>query len=1481
MPLTTISRVPSAPTVVGEESNITNNYPAPNPGLGFGNNVDGSDEENVQELHQTVTEKLTNVDRAVSPQNMRPSGSDITLSGFNAVDGFDLEKTLRHVVRKKREAQVKVRELGVMFRDLQVIGLGSTASCQPTLGSVLNPLNILESIQHARHPSLRDIISGFEGVVRPGEMLLVLGRPGSGCTTLLKTLANHREEYHAVKGDVYYDSISPDDIKNHVRGDVLYCPEDDIHFPTLTVDQTLTFATKARAPHVRIDQNRKEYTTFITDILTATFGLNHARNTPIGDAAIRGISGGEKKRVSIAEVLATRSCITAWDNSTRGLDSSMALEFVRALRLATDTFRKTSILSLYQAGESLFKHFDKVCVLYEGRMVYFGPGNQARQYFMDMGYEPANRQTTADFLVSVTNPNARILRAGFMTMPRTAGEFAEYFKNSKLGHANRADMESYEREFINNPNRALAYMESAREEHVRGFKEGSPYIISIPMQARTVMLRRVQMLKGNVLVTGMILFSFVFKSLIIGSVFLNTPDATSAYFSRGGVIFFALLFTALNSMTEIPALFAQRPIVLRHKQAALYHPFVDALALTLVDIPFTVVTNVVFGVVLYFMVGLQRSASQFFIFMLFLITLAIGMKAWFRGLAAACKSPATAQTFAGISLLAMVLYTGYTIPKPTMIGALRWITYINPLRYGFEAILTNEFRTLNGTCSNLVPRGAGYENVQLSNQVCTVVGALPGEFFVNGARYILLSYGFSFSNIWMNFGINIAFGIAFIFGLLIFTEYSTSSVNERATVLFKRGSRSTTLTSASDEEALKLEEMATIRETNKNTEPEKQAATRATVTDIFSWKHIEFTVPISGHEERKLLSDVSGYVAPGKLTALMGESGAGKTTLLNVLAQRVSVGVVGDMFLNGQAIPRDFQSQTGYCQQSDTHELTSTVREALLFSAKLRQPSSSTLMEKEAYVEKCLRMCGLEAYADASIGSLNVEFRKRTTIGVELAAKPKLLLFLDEPTSGLDSQSAWSIVSFLRSLANSGQAILCTIHQPSAELFQVFDRLLLLRKGGETVYFGDLGLNTTTLLDYFENNGSRKCQPDENPAEFILDVIGAGATATSTQNWHEIWKTSKNALQLQQELDTINAEGRGRPPVEATLHSEFATPWLYQTTQLLKRDADAHWRNPTYLIAKLTLNAVAGLFIGFTFYKSKDSQQGTQNKLFAIFMATLVSFPLSNQLQVPYIDMRTIYEIRERPSRMYSWTALLTSQILVAIPWNILGSTIFFFCWYWTVGFESSRAGYTYLMLGVVLPIYFSTIGQAVASMAPSAETAAILFSFLFSFVVVFNGVLQPFLALGWWQWMYRLSPFTYLIEGLLGQSVGLQQINCSPVEFVNIIPPSGQTCAQYMSTFISSSGGYLANPNATSSCQFCGVRTTDELLGANFNIFYDHHWRDFGLMIAFILFNIFCIFALTYLFRIRTGSLTGMEELESETAGRGGGVRRRLEKTL
>jgi len=144
-------------------------------------------------------------------------------------------------------------------------------------------------------------------------MPVVLGRPGSGCTTFLKMLANQRDEYHGIEGDVYYDSFTPDEIAKYYRGDVQYCPEDDVHFPTLTVEQTLEFAARTRAPHARIFETRSEFVDMLIEILTTIFGLKHVKKTPVGDEAIRGVSGGEKKRVSIAEALATRSRVTSWD----------------------------------------------------------------------------------------------------------------------------------------------------------------------------------------------------------------------------------------------------------------------------------------------------------------------------------------------------------------------------------------------------------------------------------------------------------------------------------------------------------------------------------------------------------------------------------------------------------------------------------------------------------------------------------------------------------------------------------------------------------------------------------------------------------------------------------------------------------------------------------------------------------------------------------------------------------------------------------------------------------------------------------------------------------------------------------------------------------------------------------------------------------------------------------------------------------------
>ena len=143
---------------------------------------------------------------------------------------------------------------------------------------------------------------------------VVLGSPGSGCTTFLKMLANQRDTYHNVEGDVHYDSLTPKEIAAHYRGDVQYSPEDDVHFPTLTVEDTIRFAVKTRTPHSRADgQSRDELIEESTNVLITVFGLRHARKTLVGDASIHGVSGGEKKRVSISEALACRSLVNCWD----------------------------------------------------------------------------------------------------------------------------------------------------------------------------------------------------------------------------------------------------------------------------------------------------------------------------------------------------------------------------------------------------------------------------------------------------------------------------------------------------------------------------------------------------------------------------------------------------------------------------------------------------------------------------------------------------------------------------------------------------------------------------------------------------------------------------------------------------------------------------------------------------------------------------------------------------------------------------------------------------------------------------------------------------------------------------------------------------------------------------------------------------------------------------------------------------------------
>lgn len=241
---------------------------------------------------------------------------------------------------------------------------------------------------------------------------------------------------------------------------------------------------------------------------------------------------------------------------------------------------------------------------------------------------------------------------------------------------------------------------------------------------------------------------------------------------------------------------------------------------------------------------------------------------------------------------------------------------MQPLKYGFEALVVNEFHGLNAGCAQIVPSGPGYENVTIANQVCTTVGSVPGQATVNGMSYVEGSFGYLYSHLWRNFGIVCAFGIGFISILLWLSEYNLSLAGDSSVTLFKRGSKvnigqpKTTVdeekvgVSSSDGASTRHAAEGVATETGKALE--KAPAEQNT----FSFENLTYVVPVHGGH-RKLLDNVSGYVAPGKLTALMGESGAGKTTLLNVLSERTSGGVVtGERLMNGQALPIDFRSQT-------------------------------------------------------------------------------------------------------------------------------------------------------------------------------------------------------------------------------------------------------------------------------------------------------------------------------------------------------------------------------------------------------------------------------------------------------------------------------------------------------------------------------------------------------------------------------------------
>ncbi|OAA35191.1 opaque-specific ABC transporter CDR3 [Metarhizium rileyi] len=1219
-------------------------------------------------------------------------------------------------------------EGGVSFRDLNCYGFMSAEQYQPTFTTwILQIINALLSwtLTRSRRPQRVEILRNFNGLVRPGELLLVLGRPGSGCSTFLKTLSGDTYGFRVDHHGIHYNGTDYSTTHRKKSGTCIYVAELDVHFPELTLGQTIAFAASTRPTGIgrKYPSMKASLSGYGRDICS-TFRLQKAFDTKIGDSMIRGVSGGEKRRTSLAEAFVGGAQFQCWDNSTRGLDSSAALDFIRLLRNTADKIRSVVIMTIYQASEAQYTLFDKVVLLYEGRQVYFGPAQEAADYFQKLGFVKPNHSTTADFLTSLTNPVERLVREGYENrVPRTADDFELAWRQSD--HAKAVLQEILDIESSLRPRKSEADSRPSATTRI---------IMPAYRQVVICIQRGFLRLANNYVpvVAGILANSIL--GLILGSAFYNLPDTAESMDKRAVLLFFSLIINACTPAFEVLTMWAQRPIVEKHNQYAYYYPFTEWVTSMLCDLPNKLATSILFNLALYFMTNLRRTASAFFVYYLFNFSVLLTMSMYFRMVGSVSRSMEQTMAPSSIAILLCSIYAGFVIPVPYMVPWLGWYRHINPLAYVYESMMINED----------------------------------------------------------------------------ITKAQDPDTREQT-----------------------IKEAAEIA---MQTVPERSAA-------IFHWKNLSYSIKAKGGTKR-ILNNIDGWVKPGTMTALMGVSGAGKTTLLDVLANRATSGTVsGDVFIGNSRRDSSFQRRVGYVQQEDVHPPLATVRETLQLSARLRQSGSETEQEQLAYVDLVLNILDMESYAEAMVGTpgqgINIEQRKRLSIGVELVARPELLLFLDEPTSGLDSQTAWSICTLLRKLADRGQAILCTIHQPSSQIFQMFDRLLLLGPKGQTLYFGDIGLHSTTLIDYFEQNGAPRYQMTlANPAEWMLDVTSRSNDVDGWTTKHNNSEQRREMLRYQAELLEIGDDCPKRVPDKAKQHDrEYAVSYAQQLRLVTMQVFREYWRDPTYMYSKYALCTGLSLFNGLSFTNTPLDIQGLTNILFSIFLLSMLFSTMNQQIIPRLIDSRALYESREAPSKSYSWFVFLSANITVELFWQTLAAVLVFITWWLPIGIWKhddlgidwvDRSAMAFIAVWLFC-LWISTFSQAIAVGIKHTETAVQVATLSFWMCSVFCGVLiQPTDLPRFWIFIYRVSPLTYFINGMVLAGLGNTLIHCSATQLLHLDPPKydkRQTCSEYLGTYIQFAGGYVENPTAVRDCRYCPVLETDKVLQDRFGMDTNKPW--------------------------------------------------------
>ncbi|MBA0807504.1 hypothetical protein Gohar_023308 [Gossypium harknessii] len=970
-------------------------------------------------------------------------------------------------------------------------------------------INKLESILHCLHllstrKKQLSILRDVSGTIRPCRMTLLLGPPCSGKTTLLLALAGKLNRDLKFSGRVTYNGH---EMKDFVPQRIAaYIGQNDLHLPEWTVRETIAFsarcqgvgpsyemlaelARREKAANIKPDPDIDAFmkaasiggqeTSVITDYIIKILGLENCADTLVGNEMIRGISGGQRKRVTTGEMLAGPAKLLLMDEISTGLDSSTTYQIVKSLRQKVHILNGTAFISLLQPAPETFELFDDIVLLSDGQIVYQGPRENVLEFFESMGFKCPARKGVADFLQEVTSRkdqrqywNQTDKAYSFVTVE----EFAEAFQSFHVGKRLQDDL-------------ATPFDKNRSDPTLLTTKN---YGVNKMELIKACFSKELLLMKRNSSIYIFKLIQLVVMAVIGSTVFLRTEmhkKTPTDGIVQMGAVFFSVFMFMFSGLLELAMTGLRLPVFFKQRDNLFYPAWVYALPTWILNIPISFIEVALWVVVTYYAMGLDADIFRFLKQFLLLVLTNQMSSALFRLVAALGREMTVTNTLASFCLLVLFANCGYVLSQDEVRKWWIWAYWISPMMYSQNAIVINEF--LGESWNHVLP----FTTEKL--------GVL-----------VLKSRGFFSEAYWYWIGVGALVGFILVLNFLntlaltylnpldefqrVKSEDQNNEDDDRNGVdaqLQHKGSNTDLLRTETDPDKIQYREKGMIL-------PFLQHC--ITFEKIIYAVDMPQEMKAQGVTEDRLvlLRGITGAFRPGVLTALMGVSGSGKTTLMDVLAGRKTGGYIeGSIKISGFPKKQEtFARISGYCEQTDIHSPHLTVYESLLYSAWLRlDPEVNSETRKvvsksmlsicavsftrdlnqlrfynclQMFVKEVMELVELTPLRQALVGlpgvsGLSLEQRKRLTIAVELVANPSII-FMDEPTSGLDARAAAIVMRTVRNTVDTGRTVVCTIHQPGIDIFEAFDELLLLKQGGEEIYVGPLGHNSCDMIKYFE-----------------------------------------------------------------------------------------------------------------------------------------------------------------------------------------------------------------------------------------------------------------------------------------------------------------------------------------------------------------------------------------------------------------------------